>query len=279
MESKNLLICPICKKTLFPAGNSLKCESNHSYDFAKSGYINLLNPGKKNNAKAGDSKEMISARTTFFASCAYKPIQDKLCALVGALRPALAVDAGCGEGYYTEAIAKSNPSATVIGFDMSKFGCEHGAKSAKSNGITNTFYSVSNIFDMPLENSCADVIVNMFAPVADEEFYRILKNGGYLIIGASGKEHLIGLKRAIYDTAYLNEPNEHSYKGFELVGCENLKYDASICGKDIIFSLFQMTPYFHRTSLADKEKLLSLDSLETTVEVDFFILKKQMPSD
>jgi 23S rRNA (guanine745-N1)-methyltransferase len=60
------LICPICKKSLARVKNSLKCESNHSYDIAKGGYVNLLNPGKKNNAVAGDSKEMIRARSTFF---------------------------------------------------------------------------------------------------------------------------------------------------------------------------------------------------------------------
>jgi hypothetical protein len=35
-----------------------------------------------------------------------------------------------------------------------------------------------------------------------------------------------------------------------------------------------MTPYYHRTSLADKAKLDGLDSLQTTVEADFFIFKK-----
>lgn len=274
MEAKNLLICPICKKPLFTFATAFKCESGHSYDFAKSGYINLLNPGKKNNAKAGDSKEMIRARTLFFSSGCYSKIQEKLCELVDALSPEVIIDAGCGEGYYTEALASANRGALTFGFDMSKFGCEHGAKSAKNNGITNTLYSVSNIFSLPLESECADVIINMFAPVANDEFYRVLKNGGVLIIGASGKEHLMGLKRAIYDEVYPNEPSEHIYNGFELIGHENTKYETTVSGSNTIFSLFQMTPYFHRTSLTDKEKLLCLDSLKTTVEVDFFILKK-----
>ena len=41
------LTCPVCGGKLEKSDNSLKCEAGHSFDFAKSGYINLLNPGKK----------------------------------------------------------------------------------------------------------------------------------------------------------------------------------------------------------------------------------------
>lgn len=274
MTIHNLLFCPICKKPLSRKESSLGCENGHSYDFAKSGYINLLNPGKKNNAKAGDSKEMIHARSSFFASDAYSRIRDTICSIALELDGSVIVDAGCGEGYYTNGIAICMPKTAVFGFDMSKFGCEHASKIAKSTGNTNTVFAVSNIFDMPLGDASADLIVNMFAPVADKEFSRVLKDGGYLVVGASGKEHLVGLKRAIYDEVYLNDADEPCPEGFELVERRNLKYDAKIQGNDTIKALFQMTPYYHRTSLEDKAKLDTLDSVDTTVEVDFFIFKK-----
>ncbi len=270
----NLLFCPICKKPLSRTDASLKCESGHSYDFAKSGYINLLSPGKKNNAKAGDSKEMISARSAFFESEAYSQIRDMICSIALELDSSVIVDAGCGEGYYTNGIAVCMPKSRVFGFDMSKFGCEHASKTAKKLYNTNTVFAVSNIFDMPLDNESADLIVNMFAPVADKEFSRVLKKGGYLVVGASGKEHLEGLKKAIYDEVYLNDADEISPEGFELVERRNLKYEVKIVGNDTIKALFQMTPYYHRTSLSDKAKLDSLESLNTTVEVDFFIFRK-----
>ena len=268
------LICPICKEKLSKINNSLKCERNHSYDFSGSGYINLLNPGKKNNAVAGDSKEMIRARTSFFQSGAYEGIRKKLVEIITPLEKNVIVDAGCGEGYYTEGIAKEFASSSLIGFDMSKFGAEHGAKSSKNKGIANTFYAVSNIFSMPLTDECADIVISMFAPVAYEEFARILKKGGYLIIGAAGKKHLDGLKSVIYDEVYLNEPSDHSHPLFECVDVKNLAYVTEVYGNDTIKSLFTMTPYYHRTSLSDKEKLNGIDRVITTVEVDFFILRR-----
>ena len=267
-------ICPVCKSQLSKIDNQLKCDNNHSFDFSSSGYINLLNPGKKNNAKAGDSKEMIRARTGFFASQAYKNIAKKIFELSESLSPSLIVDAGCGEGYYTEFLTKINTHPTVLGFDMSKYGCEHGAKSAKRQEIENICYAVGNIFDLPLKNECTDLIVNMFAPVASEEFSRILKPGGHFIVASAGIDHLDGLKSVLYDDVYKNEEKILEYKNFNLVACENLKYSVKINGNDTISNLFMMTPYYHRTSLEDKKKLENIQSLTTTVEVNFSIYKK-----
>jgi 23S rRNA (guanine745-N1)-methyltransferase len=103
-----MFLCPICKKELKRIENSLKCENNHSFDYAKSGYVNLLNPGKQNNRVAGDSKEMIRARTRFFECDAYENIKSTLTEILLTLGGKTVVDAGCGEGYYSLGIAKTN---------------------------------------------------------------------------------------------------------------------------------------------------------------------------
>ena len=269
-----MFLCPICKKALFKDNNTYKCEANHSFDISSSGYVNLLNPGKMNNKKAGDSKEMIRARTSFFESGAYESISKKLTDIVGSFNHDVIVDAGCGEGYYTHNLSKTYTSSTVFGFDMSKFGCEHGAKVAKREGLSSLYYSVSNIFDLPLKDNSVDIIVNLFAPVANEEFLRILKPGGHLIVASSGTEHLNGLKSILYDKVYLNDEKFLNFDGFELTKIENLKYNIKILGNDIISALFTMTPYYHRTSQADKDKLLSVDEFSTDIEVNFAIYKK-----
>ncbi len=269
------LICPICGSSLKKVDCSLKCEKNHSFDFAKSGYVNLLNPGKMNNAKAGESKEMIRARTSFFSTGNYGRIRDYLIDLISDYNKDVIVDAGCGEGYYTEGVAEKYPNSTVIGFDMSKHGTEHGAKSSRSKGISNTFFSVSNIFNMPLEGESADIIINLFAPVPYGEFARVLKKGGYLIIGASGAKHLYEMKSVLYESVYLNELNVHENEAFDTICVKNLTYGTEIFGNESIMNLFTMTPYYHHTSDGDKAKLSALESLYTTVEVDFTILRKK----
>lgn len=268
------LICPICQSCFSVQNGALKCLNGHSFDISASGYVNLLKPGKMNNAKAGDSKEMIRARTAFLSSGAYQPIKDTICSICNNLGANLIIDAGCGEGYYTEGIALAMPSSDVIGFDMSKFGCEHGAKSARRNSIGSLKYSVSSIFTMPVNNESADIIVNMFAPVASEEFKRVLRTGGHFVVAAAGASHLDGLKSALYDDVYENDVKALEYDGFELCEVKNLKYECKIVGSDVIYNLFTMTPYYHRTSLEDKKKLEGVCEIGTTVEVNFFIYKK-----
>ncbi len=270
-----MFLCPICKKELTRNECALKCENNHSFDYAKSGYINLLNPGKKNNAKAGDSKEMIRARTSFFECGAYEKIKNELISIVSSLGGKTVVDAGSGEGYYSLGIAKTNTGSTVLGFDMSKYGCEHGAKVARALSIDNAFFSVANIFDLPLENDYSDIVVSLFAPVASEEFSRILKNGGHLVVVSAGIDHLDGLKSVLYDSVYQNEEKFLELESFELTEVKNLMYKTVIEGNERIQALFTMTPYYHRTSQADKDKLLKIDTLETTVEVNFLIYKNK----
>lgn len=274
MEFENFFTCPICEKEFFRVENSLKCENRHSFDIASSGYVNLLKPGKMNNAKAGDSKEMINARSNFFTCGAYSPIREKLCEIINKFKHNVIIDAGCGEGYYTEFIADTFLDSSIIGLDMSKFGCEHGAKVAKRMRKSNILYSVSSIFKMPIKSESADIVTNMFAPVASDEFYRVLSTQGHIIIVSSGVEHLNGLKKILYDEVYDNEEKFLDYKGFKLLNVESLKYEVTINGNDTIYNLFTMTPYYHRTSLKDKEKLRNVDSLNTTIDVNFAIYEK-----
>lgn len=269
-----MYLCPICKKELVKFDNSYKCGSKHSYDISSSGYVNLLNPGKMNNAKAGDSKEMVRARTSFFDCGAYEKISMELCGIINSFERNCIIDAGCGEGYYTHCIADSFPNSTVLGFDMTKFGCEHGAKLAKRHGLNNVSYAVGNIFELPLKDESADIITNVFAPVANKEFWRVLKPGGHLIVASAGKRHLDGLKSIIYSNVYLNEEKVLEYDGFKLMKINNLCYTVTINGNMTIKNLFTMTPYFHRTSVQDKLKLDNVEELNTTVEVNFSIYTK-----
>ena len=129
---------------------------------------------------------------------------------------------------------------------------------------------------MPLEDECADLVVNMFAPVAIDEFRRTLRTGGHLIIGVAGVHHLEGLKRAIYDEVYLNEKFNDTYEGFVPVSVKSVKYSTTVNSSEAIWALFQMTPYFHRTSIADKEKLLGLSSY---IPVSFVFVLHQLGED
>ena len=265
------LICPICRTPLTKKGNSYYCEKErpHCFDIARSGYVTLTAAG----GHAGDDREMVRARTAFLEKDYYRPFADAVCRLLE--NADIIIDAGCGEGYYTNLLASAGDSQKrqVYGFDLSKSACDHAAKRAKVLG-TSAFFGVSSLFSLPIADGTADAVVSLFAPIAEKEFSRVLKPGGYLLIGAAGKRHLFELKEALYEHPYENEERRDLPEQFSLLSKETLTYSFLCPGEDLKH-LFFMTPYAFKTSPEDTAKLDLLESLRVTASFDLFLYQKK----
>jgi len=279
------LQCPVCGRLLRPeTGKRLLCEDGkHSFDIARQGYANLLLPQKKGANAPGDSDMMVKARTAFLEAGYYSGFSDavnRVC--LEELDGDVIADAGCGEGYYSSRLAASHEGLTVAGFDLSKPAVAHAASSAKAKGLGNPLtggksgccFGVASLFEMPLADKSADGIINLFAPVAGAEFGRILSDNGFLLIAVPGEEHLLGLKRAIYDDPYLNRQRRESIEGFTLARTERVAYEISLASNEDVLSLFAMTPYYWKTSPSDMAKLRGLDKLDTPVCFDLLVYRK-----
>ncbi len=269
---ERIMKCPVCAEGLVLSDDtrSAFCTGvrRHCFDFSKDGYLSFPGLG------GGDSKNAVDARRSFLSKGYYAvaatAVADAVSKYVSS--DAILVDAGCGEGYYTSMI--SDRVGGTLGFDLSKFACSSAAKSAKREGRDTLLYSTASVFELPIKDSSVDAVVNIFAPCAEEEYSRILKDGGYLFVVGAGREHLMGLKRAIYDDVYENgERADMPYK-MEHVDKIISLHDADIVGSDDIEALFSMTPYYWRTSGSDKEKLKGLDSIKTAVEFEISIYRK-----
>ena len=263
------LRCPLCRAELDREGRSLFCkgERRHCFDLAAQGYVNLASSRASG---GGDDAALIAARVAFLANGHYAPIAKRLAQLLAQYAPAgIVVDAGCGEGYYTNQFAKAHK---VFGFDLSKNGVKHAAKQGAREG-NDAVFAVSGIFDMPLADASVDAVVSLFAPVAAEEFLRVLKPGGVLILAGAGREHLYSLKKAIYDTPYYNQERADAPQNMALLESEILRFDMTLENADLQ-NLFAMTPYFYRTSKEGKERLAALSALKVNAEVELAVYQK-----
>lgn len=275
-----MLVCPVCKEgfSVSDDGRSLVCKNRHCFDGGAGGYVSLVK-----NGGGGDSKDAVRARKGFLSKGYYQLAAVALCRIVTQLVPAggMLVDAGCGEGYYSNLLAAEGYS--LFGADISKFAADSAAKSARQMRMeqnaekSNTFFGVASVFELPLRDGCADCVVNIFAPCCAEEYARVLRQGGYLVVAAAGQEHLLGLKKVIYDDPYLNDVRKDlpTDEFFEFVDRKNATFDITVDGQEDIEALFSMTPYYWRTSNADKARLASVDTLRTQVSFDYFIYKRK----
>lgn len=269
---EKIMRCPVCAASLSLSEDerSALCAGarRHCFDFSKDGYLSF--PGNS----GGDSKGAVDARRSFLSKGYYAPAAEAVSLAVKKYLPcdASLIDAGCGEGYYTSILSKS--ASMTVGFDLSKFACGAAAKSAKREGRTNLLYSTASVFELPVADSSVDGVVNIFAPCAEEEYTRVLEDGGYLFVVGAGKDHLMGLKRAIYDDVYENGERADLPEGLEHIEKVTSKHEICVEGKDDIAALFSMTPYYWRTSESDRDRLMRLDRLQTEIEFEINVYRK-----
>lgn len=266
----NALICPHCASPLTREGNSILCEHRHTYDIAKSGYVNLHNTSSKK--QSGDSKEMAASRTAFLDTGAYSRFMEEIRSLAGA--GDVLVDAGCGEGYYTVALSENFEHS--YGFDLSRDSVMTAAKRAKASGAgERCFFGVASVYSIPIANGAADCVTNIFAPCVEEEYCRMLKDGGILIVACAGTHHLEGLKAALYEQIRENTDRADLPKSMKLIEKRNVSYNIVLDSPEMIRNLYMMTPYCYKTSIDAQKKLLSLDSLETVVDFDIYVYSRK----
>ena len=284
------LRCPVCGAPMDVDrnGRSLICVGTvsdrnpkgklHLFDGGAGGYVNLA----PNHSGGGDSKEAVRARSSFLRSGYYTPAAEAIAALARELTPenGIVLDAGCGEGYYSNRVAEEG--FAVLGVDLSKFAVDTAAKSARRERMnrgqaSSTLYAVGSVFEMPVVDGSFDTVVNIFAPCAPAEYARVLKSGGHLIVAGAGERHLFGLKELIYDDPYLNDPRRDlpaEGDGLRLLEVRNVTFTVTVDDPDHREALFSMTPYYWRTSREGHSRLAAAETLTTEVSFDLHIYEK-----
>ncbi len=266
-----MLRCPVCFAPMQADESAKSCRCTgvrtHSYDFARSGYLNLTRPSDGE----GDLREAIRARTLFLNAGYYEPLSDEINKILQKLNAKAVLDAGCGEGYYTNRMAKQG--GTVLGVDLSRAGIDAAAKFAKQT-LTGAAFVVGSIFSLPVADTVCDVVTNLFAPCCESEFSRVLEEGGHLILVGAGERHLMGLKQVLYENPYLNPGRADLPTTMREIDRRRLTYTVTVEGREAIEALFSMTPYYWRTSEADHAKLKNIQTLTTELDFDIFIYQK-----
>lgn len=270
----SLFCCPLCAQPLSRGVQAYRCPQGHSFDRAAAGYAHLLPANRKHAKLPGDDREMVAARAAFLAGGYYAPLRDALCALacetLSGVSAPVVLDAGCGEGYYTEGVRDALQSACseprMAGIDLSKFALRIAAKR-----LPDGEFAVASVYDMPVRSASVDLVLNVFSPLAEQEFARVLRTGGTFLYVTPAPRHLWGLKRVLYDTPYENEAQPASYASFARQRTVRVAHEITLTSQEEIARLFEMTPYRFRTPHEGRERLAALDALTTEIEFDVHV--------
>lgn len=269
----SLFCCPICGGPLRREEGRCACPAGHSFDLAKEGYVNLLPANRQHSKAPGDDKEMAAARTRFLEGGWYSPLRGTLCSLTEKYAPSspALLDAGCGEGWYTQALARTIAAkgGRTAGVDLSRPAVKKAARRCPGAEI-----AVASVYHLPLTDSSVDLLTDCFSPLAAKEFYRVLKPGGIFLYVVPGPRHLWELKGILYDTPYENEEKREEYPGFRYVEVVPVESRFTLPTSQAIRDLFHMTPYFWKTPREGAERLGKLESLTVTAQFRIHVLER-----
>lgn len=261
--------CPICHSTLklSNGGSSLKCDTNHCFDFAKEGYVNLLPVQNKKSKAPGDSADMIQARRRFLNRGYYSEFAQALLGKLRETNPTSTIDIGCGEGYYGQLLLNLIPDTYLCGIDISKPAVRLCAKAQKAGNAKNSQFAVASAYSLPYLDSGFDSAISVFSPICPKESARVLKPGAKLFYCGPGPNHLKQLAEHIYNEAKPHDGNPINFEneGFFQTDEINIHSTVTVEQTDLP-DLLMMTPYFWSCRESEKETLFKLNELTITLQ-------------
>lgn len=266
--------CPHCKGTMNVVDfKSLRCENNHSFDFAKQGYINLLT----HSTSSHYSRELFEARQNIIKkSQLYSPMHE---AITNVIKehfhvPFMVADLGCGEGSHLQSILDSCGEANItgVGLDIAKEGIILAAKN-----YDDPIWIVGDLANSPLMDQSYHLILNILSPSNYQEFKRIMAQGGLVIKVVPRSNYLKELREALYnkDEKKIYKNNEIValfQKHFQLLDLIQVKY-SKVLKKDELTSLVQMTPLAWSADQIKIDQFVNRDSTEITIDLDILVGK------
>ena len=183
------------------------CGAGHSYDIARSGYVNLLQPQDRRSREAGDSRAAVEARASLLAAGVGRTLIDAIANRAATLdlgrlkaAPTMSdrltaaptiVDLGCGSGDALAAL--TSRAGTGVGIDLSTAAVERAARHFPDR----TWVVANADRRLPLLDRSVDLVLSLHARRNPAEVVRVLAQTGVLLVAVPAADDLIELREMI----------------------------------------------------------------------------------
>jgi 23S rRNA (guanine745-N1)-methyltransferase len=187
------LLCTVrsCALPLALGGRSYTCANSHSFDVARSGYVNLLQPQDRRSSQPGDTAAAVSARRRFLSLHGSPLDLSTYFADVDTL-----LDVGCGEGHH---LATLPPTTEAHGVDISV-----PAIDAAARRYRHALFVVANADRfLPYADASFAAVTSITARMNPPEFRRVVRPDGRLLVALPAPDDLLELR-----TVILGEPSD-----------------------------------------------------------------------
>jgi 23S rRNA (guanine745-N1)-methyltransferase len=186
-----MLLCPVreCSLALVRDQKRLVCPNGHSFDVARSGYINLLQPQERRSKNPGDTPEAVAARRRLHNRGATEPLLRGVAEMLNATTEDVVLDAGCGDGFYLGTLEGET------GFDGHGIDISISAVEAAAKTYPRCEWIVGNADRLvPYADAGFSCVMSITARMNAPEFRRVLRGNGRLLVALPAPDDLIELR-------------------------------------------------------------------------------------
>jgi len=184
-----MLLCTVrtCHQPLVREERRVTCARGHSFDVARSGYINLLQPQDRRSKQPGDTTDAVAARRRLHDRGVTMPLRDAIASMVSVKSDDAVLDAGCGDGFYLGSL-----DCDAHGVDISLPAIEAAAKR-----YPDCEWVVANADRfVPYGDATFTRVLTITARMNSSEFRRVLRDDGRLLVAIPASEDLVELRGA-----------------------------------------------------------------------------------
>jgi 23S rRNA (guanine745-N1)-methyltransferase len=266
------LLCTVrnCRLPLAREERRLVCANRHSFDVARSGYVNLLQPQDKRSKNPGDTGDAVAARRRFLERGLAEPLVQAIVAAMPLTPGDTLLDAGCGEGHHTDAFRRAY-GAKVCGLDLSVPAIELAARKYRD-----CEWIVANADRfLPFEDASLTAVASITARLSVDEFHRVLAPGGRLLVVIPGADDLIELREAILGEGVERDRTERTIEmfspKFSLQHHQALRHVARL-DREAIADV--MSSSYRGLRTRERERLATIDAMDVTMARDLLLFRR-----
>jgi 23S rRNA (guanine745-N1)-methyltransferase len=246
------------------------CVNGHSFDVARSGYVNLLQPQDRRSRNPGDTPEAVAARRRFLERGFAEPLVEAVVRALPMRAGESLLDAGCGEGHHTEAIRRAY-GVEACGVDISVPAIELAAKR-----YPDCQWVVANADRfLPYADASFDAVTSITARLSVDEFHRVLVPGGTLLVAIPGADDLIELREAVQGEGVERDRVERTVAlfapKFELQHHELAKHAVQL-DREAIEDV--LTSTYRGLRRSERERLKEVGEMQVTLARDLLVFRR-----